>query len=121
MTDRDRADIEATADRLAETDVVMLEGGRALVDVHSPTACADQPWGCWIHRPFAWALASAPVKWRSDRGIAERVCAHGVGHPDLQAQIYAARVDHRDISVHGCDGCCGPRPDWFVEWFEVLR
>lgn len=36
--------------------------------------------------------------WRADRRIMERLCKHGIGHPD---------PDSRDPDgTHGCDGCC---------------
>lgn len=46
-------------------------------------------------------MRSFPQLWRTDRGVMERVCPHGVGHPDPD-EVY------RDIDdfVHGCDGCC---------------
>jgi hypothetical protein len=30
-----------------------------------------------------------------------------VGHPDPQDVVYQRVVFGRDVSVHGCDGCCG--------------
>ena len=34
-----------------------------------------------------------------DRRIMERICPHGVGHPDPDDVLNQDRV-------HGCDGCC---------------
>ena len=43
----------------------------------------------------------APVldtHWRYDRSFMERICVHGVGHPD---------PDSADADpLHACDGCC---------------
>ena len=36
--------------------------------------------------------------WRYDRNFMERICVHGVGHPD---------PDGADADpLHACDGCC---------------
>ena len=38
-------------------------------------------------------------------GRGERVCPHGVGHPDPD------RRHADDPGVHGCDGCCAPKEE----------
>jgi hypothetical protein len=43
-------------------------------------------------------MRSWPQHWRGDRGIIERVCDHGIGHPDPD--------DRNRDKIHGCDGCC---------------
>lgn len=43
-----------------------------------------------------------PQSWRADRQIMERICIHGVGHPD--PDDYKMQDPHERI--HGCDGCC---------------
>jgi hypothetical protein len=51
--------------------------------------------------------------WRSDRGLMERECEHGIGHPDPDDLDFKRRVGHRDVQVlgiHGCDGCCRSDP-----------
>lgn len=46
-----------------------------------------------------------PTHFREDRQIMERICPHGIGHPDPDdAAFRASRGD--DDTVHGCDGCC---------------
>lgn len=69
-----------------------------VVRVHPKTQCAGE-W-CSIHNPSDHPLKDAPQIWREDRRIMERVCQHGVGHPDPDC-IYA-----QHDSIHGCDGCC---------------
>jgi hypothetical protein len=86
-----------------------------LKGVHSPEVCVNQPWGCWVHAPKPHALAAAPICWRGDTGTAERVCRHGVGHPDPQDVAYWWKVHGRDVAGHGCDGCCGEDPAWYAE------
>lgn len=80
-----------------------LNGG-LLVNVHSRDLCAGRP--CCLHNPSDHPLAQAPLRWRDDKGTMERLCEHGVGHPDPDDVAYNRTVLGRDVSVHGCDGCC---------------
>lgn len=48
-----------------------------------------------------------PIHWRQDKATAERICAHGVGHPNPDDARHHARIG-RDVSNHECDGCCSP-------------
>jgi hypothetical protein len=75
--------------------------GTTLRGVHDITSCRGRP--CTIHNPSNHHMRDLPLKWRSDRGIFERICPHGVGHPDPDTPIW---VDQ----THGCDGCC-KRPE----------
>jgi hypothetical protein len=36
----------------------------------------------------------------------ERVCTHGIGHPDPDHIAFLPKDKRRWESVHGCDGCC---------------
>ena len=36
--------------------------------------------------------------WKYTRGFIQRICIHGVGHPDLD--------DPSSDPLHTCDGCC---------------
>lgn len=74
-----------------------------LRNVHSETSCAGQ--NCCIHNPSDHPLADRPLLWRDDRRIMERVCEHGIGHPDPDDAAFRALMGDRD-TVHGCDGCC---------------
>lgn len=60
-------------------DIIGLHDGRPLL-VHLPDRCAGR--ACCIHNPSEHPLSTAPLNWRSDRYLMERVCEHGVGHPD---------------------------------------
>lgn len=77
----------------------LLESGQVILH-HPRTDCIGR-W-CAIHQPMPGPWNNWPRQWRDDRGILERVCACGVGHP--VAEDYG-RVD----TVHGCCGCrCHP-------------
>ena len=69
-----------------------------LTAAHSAADC--QP-PCCIHAPSDHPLAGAPLHWRHDRRIFERICAHGIGHPDPDD-----RARNGGDGIHGCDGCC---------------
>lgn len=85
-----------------------------LTNVHPASACVGEH--CPIHNPSEHPLTDAPLLWRSDRGLMERTCKHGIGHPDPDDIAYKERKFGREFadaeSVHGCDGCCsGNGPD----------
>jgi hypothetical protein len=73
---------------------VTLVGGQR-INAHRVDACTPP---CPIHAPSSHHMATWPQNWRDDRGIIERICEHGVGHPDPD--------DRNEDTVHGCDGCC---------------
>lgn len=77
-----------------------------MTGVHSSKACQGR--GCVVHHPSDHHMNDRPVLWRGDRGIAERVCEHGIGHPDPDMMAYLLSVDpsYEWVGVHGCDGCC---------------
>ena len=99
--------------------------GQVLGNVHSKDDCKG---ACPIHNPSAHHMRSWPLVWRGDRGIFERQCPHGIGHPDPDTMSMLGRkqteriqelvsqqapteeideaLDEFDEGVHGCDGCC---------------
>ena len=52
-----------------------------LTNTHPVYSCADQP-ACPIHNLSDHSMRSFPQWFRSDTGVMERTCPHGVGHPD---------------------------------------
>lgn len=88
-----------------------LQHPQSVFKVHPATQCAGE--FCCIHNPSNHRLRDAPLNFRFDRGITERICEHGVGHPDPDSGDFLKRVDperYKRIAwgIHGCDGCCGP-------------
>lgn len=90
-------------------DLTPIYGGRTL-RTHPAAKCADDE-TCAIHKPSAHRLTWAPLHWRGDRGLLERICEHGVGHPDPDDLAFKKKTmpnyDSYAFEVHGCDGCCG--------------
>lgn len=78
--------------------------------VHGPEYCAGDR--CAIHGDPQHPMSEFPRLWRQDRGIVERICPHGIGHPDPGQYDYWATVYADDAMalsaqmMHGCDGCC---------------
>jgi hypothetical protein len=76
-----------------------LVGGEIIYNVHPQDKCAGRT--CAVHNPSDHHMRDFPQHYRGDRGIMERICPHGVGHPDPD--------DYRSMpgwGIHGCDGCC---------------
>lgn len=71
---------------------------------HAELTCSGP--ACPIHRPTEHHMRDLRILYRPDAAIFERVCRHGIGHPDPDspgAECYR----------HGCDGCCDPEsPTW---------
>jgi hypothetical protein len=76
---------------------------------HPAGVCAGE--SCAIHHPSDHHMRTWPLVYRADRSpLIERLCPHGVGHPDPDSLDYLADADPTDRGawgVHGCDGCCG--------------
>ena len=61
---------------------------------------------CTVHNPSHHHMRYWPLNWRADRHIFERMCDHGIGHPDPDQFPYWDATDQGFEKVHGCDGCC---------------
>jgi len=79
--------------------------GTELLYVHEAGTCHGS--SCPIHTPSNHPLKGAKQRWRMDKASMERVCEHGIGHPDPDDYKNKAIL----YSVHGCDGCCTPKQD----------
>lgn len=72
--------------------------GNKVKNVHAEGTCKGEY--CTIHKWSDHHMVEWPMMWRTDRYMMERVCKHGIGHPDPD-EIATDRT-------HGCDGCCTP-------------
>jgi len=84
---------------------VTLPGGERMY-AHAEDRCTPP---CPIHSPSEHSMRGFPLHWRGDRGIMERICPHGVGHPDPDTLAYIDPDGSKMEGVHGCDGCCAER------------
>lgn len=72
--------------------------------VHTADTCVGEH--CLIHNPSEHHMRDWHLHWRGDRGIFERICSHGIGHPDPDQADFWQKTGQRWQGVHGCDGCC---------------
>ena len=80
-------------------ELVSLEHSTQHIIGHPSSKCAGRP--CTLHNRSAHHLRGMRQLWRDDVQLMERICPHGVGHPDPD-DLKAAEYQH------GCDGCCRP-------------
>lgn len=78
--------------------------GQVEVLTHPPEACSGRP--CVVHSPSNHHMREWPTVYRADKGMTERTCRHGVGHPDPDDLAYHLAALRPWMGVHGCDGCC---------------
>ena len=83
-----------------------LTGGESLW-THDKARCQNTHAPCSIHSPSMHHMITWNMHWRGDRMMMERICTHGIGHPDPDDAAYRVSIGKGD-SVHGCDGCCVP-------------
>lgn len=79
--------------------------GRLVLDnVHPQAQCEGRV--CVMHSPTDHPMSVWPQLFRDTKGLVERTCPHGVGHPDPDSMAYFHAVGADYMGVHGCDGCC---------------
>lgn len=84
---------------------VTTSGNFELQGIHEENSDC-QTHGCVVHNPTPNPLWNAPYNWREDRALMERICRHGIGHPDIDSANYLRRTGQRAQLTHACDGCC---------------
>lgn len=95
------------------SETLMFEG-IILRNVHDWQTCQTSAVSSWtnrpcvIHNPTPHHMRLWQLHWRDDRGIFERICEHGTGHPDPDQFPYWKEHGKMAEAVHGCDGCCAP-------------
>lgn len=74
--------------------------------IHPESTCEGE--FCCFHNPSDHHMRDWPRNVRLDKGaLTERICPHGVGHPDPDSLAWLVRVSGEDHwGVHGCDGSC---------------
>jgi hypothetical protein len=92
-----------------------MDGGGWLVfNVHRAEDCRGR--ACVVHNPSDHCMRSFPTRLRIPGPYdikpthMERICPHGIGHPDPDDAAYQRSIG-QDVGVHGCDGCCASPPN----------
>lgn len=78
--------------------------GEVTYKVHPRKRCEGR--NCVIHNPSDHTMREWPLNYRFDKNMMERICVHGVGHPDPDDLAYHEIQGQGWVGVHGCDGCC---------------
>ncbi|QIG58202.1 hypothetical protein SEA_SKOG_50 [Gordonia phage Skog] len=88
-------------------DFAVLEDGTLLDGVHDPEVCTPP---CVLHSPSDHHMRGMRLLWRQDRKMFERICEHGIGHPDPDQMAFWESIGRAEVEgVHGCCGiCCHP-------------
>jgi len=80
---------------------MQLENTDWFMYCHDYGTCVEEY--CTLHERSNHSMRDFPQHWRGDRGIMERICTHGIGHPDPDDYRL---LKGEDDGIHGCDGCC---------------
>lgn len=87
---------------------IYITGTGQKITTHDKHLCAGDR--CVIHNPSNHSMTHFPTNWRDDRKLMERICSHGVGHPDPDDIAHKRKLYGHEVAdletVHGCDGCC---------------
>ena len=97
----ERTDTWTDEDTAKYFDKMQLEHSDTWLWTHQANLCSGQ--FCTVHNRSDHSMRSFPQHWRGDRGIMERICSHGTGHPDPDE--FKLTLDESE-GVHGCCGCC---------------
>lgn len=89
---------------MSEREMWAMGNGTVLAGVHPAEGCTGN---CPLHNPSEHPLKDAPLHWRSDwGGFFERICQHGIGHPDPDGVAFRKSQGREGNERHGCDRCC---------------
>ena len=90
--------------------------GQFFTHVHKRAVCQGR--NCVIHDPSDHCMRGFPTHMRIPGMFdikqlhMERICLHGVGHPDPDDAAYQRSLGpNMSVDVHGCDGCCKEEPN----------
>lgn len=89
-------------------DAIFLPDGTLLV-THPEHACRGTH--CCVHNPSDHPLRDAPLVWLPRLRSLDRICTHGIRHPDRDDFAYKASQRLSPLllallSAHDCDDCC---------------
>ena len=103
--------------------VIGAQLGPGILRTHPGEKCEGRGIPCCIHFPSDHHMRDWEMNWRADTGVMERLCPHGIGHPDPDHMAYVRSLTpehdcpgrgqcpypHLEWQgTHGCDLCCVP-------------
>lgn len=78
------------------------------ITTHAKKQCDGSK--CCFHNPSKHRMVKWNMYVRMDRNtLVERICPHGIGHPDPDSLRWLNEHGVEDGGTHGCDGCCTGR------------
>lgn len=101
-------ELKLFADMIALSSDTYTDSTGAEIRTHHEDKCSGQY--CSIHNPSKHLLWEAPTVWDNENKMMNRVCTHGVSHPDYDDVTYNVGILGKDEASHvehECDGCCG--------------
>lgn len=85
---------------------ITINSGQTIL-AHAKKDCSHP---CPLHAPSSHHMITWKLLWRDDEGIFERICPHGIGHPDPDVLAFLRnKLGDEEVflgEVHSCDGCC---------------
>ena len=78
----------------------------SMLQTHDAVVCRNRDVPCVIHHPSDHHMRGWRLHWRDDIQLMERVCPHGIGHPDPDQLAWEQSIGYSTGRVHGCDTCC---------------
>ena len=94
--------------------IYVLPNGSYLT-THTEETCTRKY--CPLHNPSDHHMVDWPQNWCDDLMVMERICEHGVGHPDPD-QVLDKRPD---VKEHSCDGCCVYVSPFIEDVIELMQ
>lgn len=95
-------------------EVWVSDTGQKLM-IHKKGVCTG---ACPVHKSSSHHMRKWKLHWREDRKMMERICEHGIGHPDPDDTAFRKTAYKDDDTVHGCDGCCVKNKKKIVEEYK---
>lgn len=93
-----------------------FQQGARLIRVHPRSKCEGRGIPCCIHDPSGHHMRTWDMNWRSDTGVMERFCRHGIGHPDPDHLAYI----HSLTPPHPCiDEFLRMHPEYLVSIADI--
>jgi len=76
------------------------------IQTHHSRDCKGE--NCSIHNPSSHKLDKARQVWDDENKLMQRVCEHGLKHPDFDdVKFNKDAKSNANYGKHNCDGCCG--------------
>jgi hypothetical protein len=104
---------DLTIMQVAEPALGAQVGERILI-THPRERCEGKSGPCCIHFPSNHHMRTWQMNWRADTRVMERLCPHGIGHPDPDHMTYARSLTPEHECIFNRD-----RSYSFTDWMDL--